>query len=175
MVSEARAEVNINEPSIETLQALLLLSLSFIALGSEKKAYMLLGESDLESEWPWLSKRIRLLRARFGDHEGRRRINALSGIIDGRFDPQTRIGPLDDNSNLGSASRQDRSNLQYHAGSGKTSQGGTGLLFDIVRILGNTSLYLAAGGVKGDSHFPCHSLSNLSKIRQAAQLEQQGL
>jgi hypothetical protein len=26
--------------------------------------------------------------------------------------------------------------------------------------------YLAAGGVKGDSHFPWHSLSNLSKIRQ---------
>ena len=61
---------------------------------------------------------------------------------------------------------QDGSNLQYHAGSGKTSQGGTGLLIDIVRILGNTSRYLAAGGVKGDSHFPWHSLSNLSKIRQ---------
>ncbi len=43
--TRARAEVNIDEPSIETLQALLLLSLSFIALGSGKKAYMLLGES----------------------------------------------------------------------------------------------------------------------------------
>ena len=40
------------------------------------------------------------------------------------------------------------------------------MLIDIVRILGITNQYLAAGGVKGDSHFPWHSLSNLSKIRQ---------
>lgn len=45
-------------------------------------------------------------------------------------------------------------------------QGATSLLIDIVRILGITGRYLAAGGVKGDSHFPWHSLSNLSKIRQ---------
>ena len=40
------------------------------------------------------------------------------------------------------------------------------MLIDIVRLLGVTNRYLAAGGVKGDSHFPWHSLSNLSKIRQ---------
>lgn len=40
------------------------------------------------------------------------------------------------------------------------------MFIDICRILGITSKYLAAGGVKGDSHFPWHSLSNLSKIRQ---------
>jgi len=39
------------------------------------------------------------------------------------------------------------------------------MLIDISRILGTTSRYLAAGGVKGDSHFPWHSLSTLSKIR----------
>jgi hypothetical protein len=61
---------------------------------------------------------------------------------------------------------QNGSNLQYHPGSGKKSQGSTGLLIDIGRILGVTNRYLAAGGVKGDSHFPWHSLSNLSKIRQ---------
>jgi 3-dehydroquinate dehydratase-1 len=48
----------------------------------------------------------------------------------------------------------------------KKGQGATALLIDITRILGITSRYLAAGGVKGDSHFPWHSLSNLSKIRQ---------
>lgn len=58
------------------------------------------------------------------------------------------------------------SNLQYLQGNGKKSQGGSGMLIDIVRILGITNRYLAAGGVKGDSHFPWHSLSNLSKIRQ---------
>jgi hypothetical protein len=61
---------------------------------------------------------------------------------------------------------QSGSNLQYHSGTGKKSQGSTGMLLDIVRILGVTNRYLAAGGVKGDSHFPWHSLSNLSKIRQ---------
>lgn len=61
---------------------------------------------------------------------------------------------------------QNGSNLQYHGASGKKSQGSSGMLIDIVRILGITNRYLAAGGVKGDSHFPWHSLSNLSKIRQ---------
>src|SRR6266536_3220206 len=61
---------------------------------------------------------------------------------------------------------QNGSNLQYHSGSGKKSQGSSGMLIDIVRILGITNRYLVTGGVKGDSHFPWHSLSNLSKIRQ---------
>jgi hypothetical protein len=61
---------------------------------------------------------------------------------------------------------QYRSNLQYMQGSGgKKPQGSSGMLIDIARILGTTNRYLAAGGVKGDSHFPWHSLSNLSKIR----------
>jgi hypothetical protein len=58
------------------------------------------------------------------------------------------------------------SNLQYMGGSGKGGQGSMGMLIGIARILGITNRYLAAGGVKGDSHFPWHSLSNLSKIRQ---------
>jgi len=58
------------------------------------------------------------------------------------------------------------SNLQYLQGSGKNSQGGTGMLIDIVRILGITNMYLAAGGVKGDPCFPWHTGSQLSKIRQ---------
>lgn len=57
------------------------------------------------------------------------------------------------------------SNLQYMGGSGKGGQGSMGMLIGIARILGITNRYLAAGGVKGDSHFPWHSLSNLSKIR----------
>ena len=61
---------------------------------------------------------------------------------------------------------QSNSNLQYFQSTGKKSQGSTGMLIDISRILGATNRYLAAGGVKGDSHFPWHALSNLSKIRQ---------
>jgi hypothetical protein len=61
---------------------------------------------------------------------------------------------------------QSYTNLQQLQGSGRKSQGSSGMLIDICRILGTTNQYLAAGGVKGDSHFPWHSLSNLSKIRQ---------
>ena len=61
---------------------------------------------------------------------------------------------------------QSGSNLQCIQGGGKKSQGSNAMLVDISRILGITNRYLAAGGVKGDSHFPWHSLSNLSKIRQ---------
>ena len=55
---------------------------------------------------------------------------------------------------------------ENYPGAGIQSQGSSGMLIDIVRILGIAHRYLAAGGVKGDSHFPWHSLSNLSKIRQ---------
>ena len=61
---------------------------------------------------------------------------------------------------------QSGSNLQFLQNTGRKSQGSSGMLIDICRILGTTNRYLAAGGVKGDSHFPWHSLSNLSKIRQ---------
>lgn len=57
-------------------------------------------------------------------------------------------------------------NMQYFQDSRRKTQGASGLLIDVARILGITNRYLAAGGVKGDSHFPWHSLSNLSKIRQ---------
>lgn len=39
------------------------------------------------------------------------------------------------------------------------------MLVEIVRILGATNRYLLAGGVKGDSHFPWHAQSTLSRIR----------
>lgn len=55
---------------------------------------------------------------------------------------------------------------QVMGGNGKGGQGSMGMLIGISRLLGITNRYLAAGGVKGDSHFPWHSLSNLSKIRQ---------
>ena len=53
----------------------------------------------------------------------------------------------------------------YAAGAGRPMQGSWGMLIDIARILGVTDCYLAKGGVKGDSHFPWHGSSILSKIR----------
>jgi hypothetical protein len=61
---------------------------------------------------------------------------------------------------------QSYANFQHIQAGGKKHQGSSAMLIDICRILGITNQYLAAGGVKGDSHFPWHSLSNLSKIRQ---------
>ncbi|KAG6003374.1 hypothetical protein E4U21_002090 [Claviceps maximensis] len=61
---------------------------------------------------------------------------------------------------------QQDSDLQYCQGSVKRWQGSLGMLVDITRILGRTNRYVAAGGVKGDSHFPWHSFSALSKIQQ---------
>ncbi|KAK7716960.1 hypothetical protein SLS64_000904 [Diaporthe eres] len=111
--TRARMEIDLDEPSIDALQACLLLVTAFTAAGKGKKAYMLLTALPIEGEF-----------------------------------------------------FQSASNLQYLQGAGKKSQGSSGMLIDISRILGITNRYLAAGGVKGDSHFPWHSLSNLSKIRQ---------
>ena len=66
-----------------------------------------------------------------------------------------------------------QTNLQCVFGPGR-SQGSTGMLIDLARILGVTNRYLAAGGVKGDSHFPWHALSNLSKIRSDLDIWAQG-
>ena len=41
----ARSELDIDDPSIDTLQALLLLGVAFTAAGKGKKAYMMLGSS----------------------------------------------------------------------------------------------------------------------------------
>jgi hypothetical protein len=57
-------------------------------------------------------------------------------------------------------------NLPMTSEPGRLQQSGGSMLIEIARILGITNRYLAAGGVKGDSHFPWHAQSNLSKIRQ---------
>ncbi|KIN06347.1 hypothetical protein OIDMADRAFT_190476 [Oidiodendron maius Zn] len=135
----ARRELDIDDLSIDCLQAFLLLSEAFTAAGKGKKAYMMLS---CGSKRPSLiaDKSIMLHLPSWSP-------NPAALPVEGEF-------------------FQNGSNLQYHSGSGKKSQGSMGLLIDIGRILGITNRYLAAGGVKGDSHFPWHSLSNLSKIRQ---------
>lgn len=181
----ARAEVEMDEPSIEGLQTLLLLTLSFNASGKGKKAYMLLTSAigmalalELHRE---ADAHVRMMPA---EREMRRRLFWSCYLLD-RFMAcgSRRPSLISDRSILlrlpswsPSPSAlavegdffQNASNLQYHQGSGggKKSQGSSGMLIDITRILGITNRYMAAGGVKGDSHFPWHSLSNLSKIRQ---------
>ena len=43
----ARTELDIDDPSIDCLQALLLLAIAYTAAGKGKKAYMMLGRSFL--------------------------------------------------------------------------------------------------------------------------------
>ncbi|KAI9734962.1 MAG: hypothetical protein M1834_002044 [Cirrosporium novae-zelandiae] len=180
--TRARKEIDTDEPTIENLQSLLLLSMAFHALGKGKKSYLLLSNAigmamalDLHREHTPKARVTALER------EIRRRLFWTCYIMD-RFAacgskrpsliadkcvilrlpswaPHLKSVPVEGDyfSNT--------TNLQFAACSRK-GQEGIGMLIDIVRILGITNRYLAAGGVKGDSHFPWHSLSNLSKIRQ---------
>ena len=57
------------------------------------------------------------------------------------------------------------SSLPYAAGLTSGAQSSGAILVEIVRILGTANRYLASGGVKGDTHFPWHSNSTLTRIR----------
>ncbi|KAF2184372.1 hypothetical protein K469DRAFT_727294 [Zopfia rhizophila CBS 207.26] len=179
----SRMELDIDEPSIEALQALLLLSQASYQTGKGKKTFMLLTSAismvfalDLHRELPLT------LKVTPAEREGRRRLFWSCYLMD-RFSATGSKRPsliADESIVLRLPSWQlhpgamllegdyfpNGSNLQYMAGSGKGGQGSMGMLIGIAKILGITNRYLAAGGVKGDSHFPWHSLSNLSKIRQ---------
>ena len=75
------------------------------------------------------------------------------------FTPHTAAFPIE------GKAFNDGPNLQFTHDSVREEQGAITLLIDISRILGMTNRYLAGGGVAGDHHFPWHSGSTLSKIR----------
>ncbi|KAM0257187.1 hypothetical protein ACHAQJ_004549 [Trichoderma viride] len=181
--SRARSAIDIDEPSIDNLQAIVLLAIAYTASGKGRKAFMLITnaigmimalelhrEMDQQAQITPMERETRrqlfwscYLLDRFSASGSKRpsligddcialRLPSWSPVVSGL--------PVDGDFFLCG------SNLQYFQGSGKKSQGTSGMLIDITRILGVTNRYLAAGGVKGDSHFPWHSLSNLSKIRQ---------
>jgi len=179
----SRMELDIDEPSIEALQTLMLLSQASFQLGKGKRCFMLLNAAtsmafalDLHRELP------QGMKVTSAEREGRRRLFWSCYLMD-RFASTGSKRPSlvpDESIVLRLPSWQlhpgaillegdyfpNGQNLQYMGGTGKGGQGSMGMLIGIARILGITNRYLAAGGVKGDSHFPWHSLSNLSKIRQ---------
>ncbi|KAL2131503.1 hypothetical protein VTI74DRAFT_4945 [Chaetomium olivicolor] len=181
--AKARLEIDVDEPSVDALQALVLLVTAFTASGKGKKAYMLLTIAvgmamalELHREMDFNARVTPIER------ETRRRLFWTCYLLD-RFLAcgSKRPSLISDRAILlrlpcwfptpGSLPVdgdffQSYASLQHLQGGGKKSQGSSGMLIDICRILGTTNQYLAAGGVKGDSHFPWHSLSNLSKIRQ---------
>ncbi|KAL3480007.1 fungal-specific transcription factor domain-containing protein [Aspergillus californicus] len=184
---QARRMVDIDQPSIENLQTLLLLSQTFYAYGCGKKAYMTLGNAvsmvlaldlyrELPVSHPALPSEREMRRLLFwsvyvmdrfltcgskrpclvADHSILVRLPA-SGSSGSASDPGDIFNPVGPN-------------IPYSSDRRKTAGSCSALLVDISRILGVTHRYLAAGGVKGDSHFPWHALSNLSKIRQELDL-----
>ncbi|KAF7171440.1 hypothetical protein CNMCM5623_003798 [Aspergillus felis] len=178
---QARRLVDVDQPTMDGLQALLLLSQTYFAHGLGKKAYMTFTNCasmaialDLYREPP------KSLPA--AEREMRRRLFWAVYIMD-RFltcgskrpgliaDPSIVLrlpawSPHAAGLNVeGELFNTVGPNIQYSSDP-RRKPGATALLIDITRILGITNRYLAAGGVKGDSHFPWHSLSNLSKIRQ---------
>ncbi|PLB54362.1 Zn(II)2Cys6 transcription factor [Aspergillus steynii IBT 23096] len=175
---QARPLVDIDNPSIEGLQTLLLLSQTFFAHGCGKKAYMTLTNAvamvlalDLYREMPSPAP----LPA--PEREMRRRLFWTVYIMD-RFltcgskrpclvaDHSIVLRLPSTGTETGECFNPVGPNIQYASESRRKGPGARALLVDITRILGVTHRYLAAGGVKGDSHFPWHALSNLSKIRQ---------
>ncbi|KAL3491457.1 type I 3-dehydroquinase-domain-containing protein [Aspergillus germanicus] len=181
---QARRMVDIDQPSIENLQTLLLLSQTFYAYGCGKKAYMTLGNAvsmvlalDLYRELPASHPAPPLER------EMRRRLFWAVYVMDrfltcGSKRPcliadhsiVVRLPSSSSGSDPGDVFNPVGPNIPYSSDRRKTSGSCSALLVDISRILGVTHRYLAAGGVKGDSHFPWHALSNLSKIRQELDL-----
>ncbi|KAI5923192.1 fungal-specific transcription factor domain-containing protein [Camillea tinctor] len=181
--SKSRSQIDTDEPSVDALQTLLLLVIAFTAAGKGKKAYMLMTNAvgmamalEMHRE---IDSHARITAV---EREMRRRLFWTCYLLD-RFmacgskrpcmiadktillrlpcwSPNPAGLPVE------GEFFQSESNLQYLQGNGKKPQGSNGMLIDISRILGITNRYLAAGGVKGDSHFPWHTLSNLSKIRQ---------
>ncbi|KAK4158516.1 fungal transcriptional regulatory-like protein [Chaetomidium leptoderma] len=181
--TKARLEIDTDEPSVDALQSLVLLVTAFTASGKGKKAYMLLTNAVGMAMALELHRELDMnTRVTPIERETRRRLFWTCYLLD-RFLAcgSKRPSLISDRAILlrlpcwfpsptslpmEGDFFQSYTNLQHLQGGGKKSQGSTGMLIDICRILGTTNQYLAAGGVKGDSHFPWHSLSNLSKIRQ---------
>lgn len=181
--SMSRKEIDIDEPAIDSLQALLLLVIAYIAAGKGKKAYMLLTNAigmamalELHREADSNAPIVPLER------EMRRRLFWSCYLLD-RFlacgsKRPCLIGdktiflrlpcwfPTPNGLPIEGEFFQSGSNIHSLEGGGRKFQGGSAMLIDISRILGVTNRYLAAGGVRGDSHFPWHTLSSLSRIRQ---------
>lgn len=180
---QARLEIDVDEPSIDHLQALLLLAMESFQSGKGKKSYMLLSHAISMAFALSLHRELPVqLRIAPSEREGRRKLFWTCYLMD-RFTASGSKRPalISDESiylrlpawQPGNSQMlldgnyfQNGSSLPYASGITNAGQGSGAMLVEIVRVLGVTNRYLAAGGVKGDSHFPWHAQSNLSKIRQ---------
>lgn len=179
---QSRNEIDCDEPTIDNLQALLLLAVANLQCGKGKKSYMLLSHAvtiafalSLHRELP------QQLQIAPSEREGRRKLFWTCYLMDRFTVCGSRRPPLISDESIclrypawRSSTPQTvvdgnyfpNSPSTYNTASGSNAgQGGGAILVESVRILGIAHRYIAAGGVKSDSHFPWHSQSILSRIR----------
>ncbi|EME44748.1 hypothetical protein DOTSEDRAFT_72262 [Dothistroma septosporum NZE10] len=181
-VMRSRAEVDVDEPSIDNLQTLLLLAMANFQNGRGKRCYMVLTHAvsmafalNLHRELP------AKLRIANSEREGRRKLFWTCYLMD-RFTVSGSKRPslISDGSihlRRPGWQRQESqiraegsclpngSSLAHAAGISNAAQSNGTILVEIVRVLGVANRYLGAGGVKSDSHFPWQAQSMLSRIR----------
>ncbi|KAG6019198.1 hypothetical protein E4U40_007295 [Claviceps sp. LM458 group G5] len=181
--SRARQSLDTDEPRIESLQALVLLVIAFTASCHAKKAYMLMASATGMVMALELHREINAeAKVTPVDREVRRRLFWTCYLLDRYLSCGSKRSSLISDAcialrlpswSLSPSSLpidgepfQKGSNLQSRQGSTNRCQGSMGMIVDITRLLGWANQYMAAGGVKGDSHFPWHSSSTLSQIQQ---------
>lgn len=190
----ARAAIDPDIPSLETFQTLLLLTAAYYCIGRGYKTYMLLGTAvrmayglDLNRELPESALVTPVER------EVRRRAFWACFLLDRFTVCGSRRPPMIQEesillklpSSMPQLGAWDEEDYTMPTGDNRPGQhvpvGGvdishwthgacaSALFIDITKVMGTTVRYIEQGGVKGDSHFPWHPKSNLSKIRYELQ------
>ncbi|KAK6429234.1 hypothetical protein LTR95_014616, partial [Oleoguttula sp. CCFEE 5521] len=163
---QSRSGIDVDEPSVEHAQALLLLALAAHQHGNGKKCCMLLAHAitmvmvlglHREPVGRAISAEQQRLRGLFWSCYLMDRF-AATGSTRPSLIPDEYISMQVDSWQLANNAMQSANGVF----SGTSNQA---MLVRITKILGETNRYLAAGGVKGDTHFPWHTQSTISKIR----------
>ncbi|KAF2016813.1 hypothetical protein BU24DRAFT_477753 [Aaosphaeria arxii CBS 175.79] len=179
----ARAEIEVDDTSIDAIQALLLLVLAFSAEGDNESAYMLLARAIGAVLFRGLHREDKGNSSLTdGDRESRRRTFWTCYLLDRFFSCDSSRIPLindeaiilrfpdlpaksqDTNRELGLLPVELRRFVCQETS--EASESRVALLIKITRILGLTTKYLASGGLDGDTEYPWSPQSKLSDIQQ---------
>ncbi|CCG80977.1 putative Fungal specific transcription factor [Taphrina deformans PYCC 5710] len=185
LVRLAKSHIDQDDPSLENLQALLALAIAYLSFGDTRKSFMSVGVCcrmaialDLLREPPHSMSPL--------TKEIRRRCFWATYILD-RYTAagSKRFATYDDNSikvNFpcrdeywnsanSNAIQHNQTSLANSEVQGFFSSEYNGLqqYLLVVSILGQAIQYHQLGGVEGDTHFPWHQQSRLSKIRTSLQ------
>jgi hypothetical protein len=178
LVGIARQQLAVDDPSISNTQTALLLSLAYFSLGHGMRCWMQLGVAIRMSQALNLQRELPLQAdATLLERELARRIFRTCYVMD-RLNVAGSKRPFSI-SNESISVRLPCDELSFQRGFPDTTplfqhsvinnslpfESTGSMLVDIVRILGRAIQYLQQGGVKGDSHFPWHTHSTLSEIR----------